>query len=81
MIISTDDKLTMITLSPKKLLNSKWTAVKPLNKEKHFLITDVEYDEDGVVIHCELEAILSKRSTAIAWQDLKDSGQWLQGWT
>lgn len=70
----------MNKLSPKKLLNSKWTAVKPLNKEKHFLITEVEYDEDGVVIHCQLEAILSTRNTAIAWRDLKDSSQWIQGW-
>lgn len=70
----------MNTLSPKKLLNSKWTAVKPLHKEKHFLISEVEYDEEGVVIHCELEAILSKRSTTIVWRDLKDSRQWLQGW-
>lgn len=70
----------MNKLSPKKLLNSKWTAVKPLNKEKHFLITEVEYDEDGVVIHCQLEAILSTRNTAIAWRDLKDSSQWVQGW-
>lgn len=70
----------MNILSPKKLLNSKWTAVKPLNKEKHFLITEVEYDEDGVVIHCQLEAILSTRNTAIAWRDLKDSSQWIQGW-
>ena len=70
----------MNTLSPKKLLNSKWTAVKPLNKEKHFLVSEVEYDEEGVVVHCELEAILSKRSTAITWRELKDSKQWIQGW-
>jgi hypothetical protein len=28
-------------LSPKKLLHSKWTAVEPRNKEKHFLVTKV----------------------------------------
>ena len=28
-------------LSPKKLLHTKWTAVSPLNKEKHFLVTKV----------------------------------------
>lgn len=66
--------------SPKKLLRSKWTAVVPLNKEKHFVITDVEFDDDSVVILCLIEAIMSKRSTPIQWQDLKNSEKWLQGW-
>lgn len=52
----------------------------PLNREKHFIITEVEYDEDGVVILCLLEAILSKRAKHIHWRDLKDSEQWTQGW-
>jgi tryptophan-rich hypothetical protein len=67
-------------VSPKKLLSSKWTAVVPINKEKHFVITDVEFDDDGVVILCLIEAIMSKRATSIQWQDLKNSEQWLQGW-
>jgi tryptophan-rich hypothetical protein len=67
-------------ISPKKLLNSKWTAVVPLNKEKHFIIIEVEYDDDGVVIACLIEAIMSKRSIILQWLDLKDSSQWIQGW-
>ena len=51
-----------------------------MNKEKHFIIIEVEYDEDGTVISCLIEAIMSKRSTHIQWRDLKDSSQWLQGW-
>ena len=46
----------MNTLNPKKLLNSKWTAVKPSNKGKHFLVTEVEFEEDGVITHCLIEA-------------------------
>jgi tryptophan-rich hypothetical protein len=67
-------------ISPKKLFSSKWTAVEPLNKERHFIIVEVEYDEDGAVISCLIEAILSKRTTHINWQDLKDAEQWRQGW-
>ena len=52
----------------------------PLNKEKHFVITDVEFDDNSVVILCLIEAIMSKRSTPIQWQDLKNSDKWLQGW-
>ncbi|GAA0786024.1 MULTISPECIES: TIGR02450 family Trp-rich protein [Pseudomonadati] len=63
-----------------KLLNSKWTAVKPTYKEKHFLVTDIEFDENNVVINCEIEAIMSKRITAIDWQQLTDSQLWIQGW-
>lgn len=70
----------MNKISPKKLFNSKWTAVEPLNKEKHFIIVEVEYDEDGAVISCLIEAILSKRASHINWQDLKDAEQWRQGW-
>lgn len=72
--------LTINKINPKKLLRSKWTAVKPINKEKHFLITEVEFDEQGEVIFCLLEAIISHRSTEINWPDLKDTEQWLHGW-
>ncbi|WP_289029908.1 TIGR02450 family Trp-rich protein [uncultured Paraglaciecola sp.] len=69
-----------MNLNPRKLLNSKWTAVKPKNKEKHFLITEVEFDENGNLIHCLIEAILSKRSESIDWTQLKNREVWLQGW-
>lgn len=62
----------MNKINPKKLLNSKWTAVIPTNKEKHFMVTGVEFDEEGVVVLCEIEAIMSKRSTPINWRDLED---------
>lgn len=51
----------------------------PLNKEKHFIIIEVEYDEDGAVILCVIEAIMSKRATNIHWSELKDTEQWIQG--
>lgn len=71
----------MNKINPKKLLRSKWTAVHPTNKEKHFLITELKLDDDGEVIHCLIEAVLTKREEAINWQDLKDSERWVQGWT
>ncbi len=70
----------MNPISSKKLLHSKWTAVKPENKEKHFTITEVEFDEDDTVVSCTIEAIMSKRSFLIQWRQLKDTTQWLQGW-
>jgi tryptophan-rich hypothetical protein len=70
----------MNRINPKKLLNSKWTATSPVNREKHFTVTEVEFDEDGSVTSCAIEAVISRKSMAIQWQDLKDTGLWLQGW-
>ncbi len=70
----------MNQINPKKLLHSKWTAVNPVKKEKHFLITELKLDDEGEVIHCLIEAVISKRSEAIDWQALKDPQCWLQGW-
>ncbi|RJG48417.1 TIGR02450 family Trp-rich protein [Motilimonas pumila] len=70
----------MNKITPKKLLHSKWTAANPKRKEKHFMITEVEFDEEGVVVHCLMEAIMTKREIAIDWHSLKDSELWRQGW-
>jgi tryptophan-rich hypothetical protein len=67
-------------ITPKKLLNSKWTAVTPQNKEKHFLVTKVKFDEEGSVTLCIIEAVMSKREQAIDWRQLKDINLWRQGW-
>ncbi|MES2626853.1 MAG: TIGR02450 family Trp-rich protein [Pseudomonadota bacterium] len=70
----------MNKINPKKLLNSKWTAVAPQHKEKHFVVTTMEFDEEGVVVVCEIEAVMTKRVLPIEWQDLKNTAQWLHGW-
>lgn len=70
----------MHQINPKKLLHSKWTAVRPVNKEKHFMVTELKFDEDDNVTHCLLEAVLTKREAAIDWQQLKNTAHWQQGW-
>ncbi|MFA0569990.1 TIGR02450 family Trp-rich protein [Vibrio gallaecicus] len=69
----------MNQINPKKLLNSKWTAVNSVKKEKHFLVTDVKFEEDEVV-HCLIEAVMSKRTESIDWTVLKAQENWLSGW-
>jgi len=71
---------TMNKINPEKLLNSKWTAAEPKNREKHFMVTEVEFDEAGMVTSCFIEAIMSRRSIPIQWHDLKDISQWIHGW-
>ncbi len=61
-------------------MHSKWTATSPKNKEKHFVVTEMELDEDGNVVKCVIEAVMSKREQKMNWQDLKDPELWRQGW-
>ena len=70
----------MNKFNPAKLLNSKWTAVQPQNREKHFLVTKVRFDESGRVVECRIEAALSHKEYEIDWVDLKDTEKWIQGW-
>jgi tryptophan-rich hypothetical protein len=67
-------------LTPRKLLLSKWTAARPLNREKHFLVTELFCDEDGTVLQVELQAVLSQRSQRLDWQTLENAQHWLMGW-
>lgn len=69
-------------LSPKKLLHTKWTAVEPRNKEKHFLVTKIiEPETSGApVVSIEIEAVHSRRIRVIAWRELKNVLQWRRGW-
>jgi len=70
----------MNQINPRKLELSKWTAIEPRDRERHFLVSEVDIDADGVVIECILQAVLTQRESAIDWRDLKDSSHWLQGW-
>lgn len=71
----------MNRINPKKLLGSKWTAVQPKNKQKHFIVDKVEFDEENLkVISCSIEAVINRQSFVIDWQELKDSSLWVIGW-
>ena len=72
----------MATLHPKKLLLSKWTAVKPLAKQKHFLVCKVIEPEppEAPVVWIEIESVYSKKVRRIRWRELLDGAVWKQGW-
>lgn len=69
-------------LSPKKLLHTKWTAVAPTHKEKHFLVTKViePVPPGSPAVSVEIEAVYSKRARIIGWRELTDATQWHRGW-
>ncbi|MBP8172219.1 MAG: TIGR02450 family Trp-rich protein [Pseudomonas sp.] len=70
----------MRRLNPNKLLLSKWTAARPQNREKHFLVSELPCDEAGSVLQVELQAVLTRRSEQIDWHQLQDDEVWLSGW-
>lgn len=68
-------------LNPRKLLLSKWTAARPVKREKHFMVTELFCDEQGDVLAIELQAVLTRRSERVDWRELQDSERWYIGWT
>ena len=72
----------MNPLNPKKLLLSKWTAVMPVAKQKHFLVSRViqpELPTDPIEL-VESESVFSQETQVIAWRNLQDAEVWRQGW-
>lgn len=69
-------------VSPKKLLLSKWTAVKPVAKQRHFLVSRVIQPEqpDAPIEQVEIEAVFSKATQVIGWRELQNSDVWQIGW-
>ena len=69
-------------LNPKKLLLTKWTAVNPSHKRKHFLVSKVILPElpEEAIEFVEIEAVFDKTTQLIPWRQLKDINIWLQGW-
>ena len=72
----------MNPLNPKKLRLTKWTAVVPVAKQKHFLVSQVIQPElpDGPIEWVEVEAVFSKAIQVIRWRELQNAEVWRQGW-
>ena len=72
----------MNPLNPKKLLLSKWTAVQPLNKDKHFLIAKViePLDAGAKIEWVEIVAVFSRSIQQVSWRELQNEEVWKQGW-
>jgi len=70
----------MNKISPKALLHSKWTKSNVTNKEKHFVVIKVEFDEKQSVIECVIEAVMSHNEYTLDWRELKNNDLWRIGW-
>jgi tryptophan-rich hypothetical protein len=72
----------MNALHPKKLLHTKWTAVTPVGKQKHFLVTRVVLPDPPIekIDWVEIEAVYTRQTKTIRWRELRDVAIWRQGW-
>jgi tryptophan-rich hypothetical protein len=76
-----DDRPTTNPVNRKKLPGSKWTAVRPVDREKHFLVVDWVRDDDGEATdEILLEAILTNAVHTLHWRELEDRDRWRIGW-
>ncbi|MBC9251929.1 hypothetical protein A9179_16785 [Pseudomonas alcaligenes] len=67
-------------INPRKLLLSKWTARTPRNRERHFLVTELQRSDSGEVLTIDLQAVLTGRSERLDWHLLEDTERWQMGW-
>jgi tryptophan-rich hypothetical protein len=69
-------------INNKKLLNSKWTALSPQNREKHFVVIKVVKCENDpqVIKSLTLEAVVTKRAFKMTPHELKQTDSWQEGW-
>ena len=69
-------------LTPRKLLQSKWTAVVPQGRQKHFVVVRLIECEspEQAFSQVEIEAVHSRRRRIIEWRELRDPARWHQGW-
>ena len=72
--------IPMARINPEKLLMTKWTAVEPKRKERHFIVTKLIRATDETIVACELEAVINKNNYEIDWRELKNTKVWKMGW-
>ena len=65
----------------RKIAGSKWTAVRPVDREKHFVVVDWVRDELGAPTdQIEIEAVLTGSVRRMHWRELEDPARWAIGW-
>ena len=63
------------------LQNSKWTAVEPVNRARHFELKALErtgLQSDHIL--CVMRCVVTRSSHRVPWKDLKNKKKWRKGW-
>jgi tryptophan-rich hypothetical protein len=69
-----------LTKSPKNMVGSKWTALRPVNKEKHFVVSGQHKSSDETDSEFQIRSILTERIQAVKLSVLQDVTIWKRGW-
>lgn len=69
-------------LQTRPLIDSKWTDLAPVQRDKHFVVTRVKVRETETLAadSIELRALISKRTRIITRDQLSDKTRWLPDW-
>lgn len=64
-----------------KLPGSKWTATRPRQREKHFVVVDwVRNDDGSPTERVEIEAVVTGSVRVLHWRELENTDAWRIGW-
>ena len=63
-----------------KLIGSKWTAVSPVKKEKHFELIGTRQADVGRPTTHTLRSVMSGITYHVADSKLQDTKKWRRGW-
>ena len=66
--------------SKDKLLGSKWTALHPMQKEKHFIVLDWDPKAPEQREKVLVEAVLTRRERLVPVSELRNCKDWRMGW-
>ena len=64
-------------MSRQRLTNSKWTAVHPERREKHFIVVDLTHQRSENPLACQR---FCKDRVSVPVAHLQDRDKWLPGW-
>lgn len=62
------------------MMGSKWTALRPVNKEKHFVVLGRHKSSDETGSEFQLRSILTGRIWVVRASVLQDVTIWKRGW-
>ncbi len=62
------------------MVGSKWTALRPVNKEKHFVVLGRYKSSDETASEFQLRSILTGRIQVVRLGALQDTTTWKRGW-
>ena len=63
------------------LLNSKWTAVKPIDRARHFELKALEGEAiQHAQVVCLMRCVVTRSLIHVCLDDLLDEDQWRKGW-